>query len=219
MARYYAEKLATHGDTPSGVDWSSAASQELRFTQLLRITEGESDFTVLDYGCGYGALARRLIAEKRPFRYVGFDVCTPMLAAARASVQDPRCSFTHRPGDLMVTDYAVASGIFNVRLEATEDEWHKHVTRTIAALAEHSSRGMAFNMLTRYADPELMRDDLYYAEPERYFGLCKERWARNVSLLHDYDLYEFTMLVRLGNPPKPLAAPAPRGGTGSCDTA
>jgi hypothetical protein len=26
--------------------------------------------------------------------------------------------------------------------------------------------------------------------------LCKRRFSRNVALLHDYDLYEFTVLVR-----------------------
>jgi hypothetical protein len=61
-------------------------------------------------------------------------------------------------------------------------------------------------MLTRYADPQLMRKDLYYADPGRYFRLCKERYSRNVALLHDYDLYEFTILVRLGADAKPLVS-------------
>jgi hypothetical protein len=41
-----------------------------------------------------------------------------------------------------------------------------------------------------------MREDLYYADPARLFDHCKTRFARNVTLLHDYGLYEFTMLVR-----------------------
>jgi hypothetical protein len=57
--------------------------------------------------------------------------------------------------------------------------------------------GMAFNMLTAYADRERMRTDLYYADPHKYFDLCRERYSRNVALLHDYDLYEFTIGVRL----------------------
>jgi SAM-dependent methyltransferase len=205
VKRYYAEAIAAHGSTPRGVDWSSESSQQSRFTQLLRVAEGETNLTVLDYGCGYGALARRLIGGGRPFRYVGFDVCAPMVAAARATVRDSRCSFTDRQAQLPTADYTVASGIFNVRLDASEAGWHEHVVSTIAALAKHSSKGLAFNMLTRYADPELMREHLYYAEPERYFRLCKERWSRNVSLLHDYGLYEFTILVQLDSEPKRMA--------------
>ena len=50
-------------------------------------------------------------------------------------------------------------------------------------------------MLTSYADPDRMRADLYYGDPGYYFAFCKQH-ARNVALLHDYDLYDFTMLVR-----------------------
>ena len=31
VERYYTAKLDTHGATPSGVNWNSAAGQELRF--------------------------------------------------------------------------------------------------------------------------------------------------------------------------------------------
>jgi SAM-dependent methyltransferase len=205
VVRYYAEKLAAHGGTPHGVDWASEASQQLRFSQLLRVATGERALSVLDYGCGYGALAQRLISEGRLAHYTGFDACAPMVATARSIVRDSRCTFTDDNSELPLADYTFASGVFNVRLEASDAKWHEHVASTLTALADHSIRGFAFNMLTRYADRDLMRDYLYYAEPERYFRLCKETCSRNVALLHDYDLYEFTLLVRLDSEPKPLA--------------
>ncbi len=208
MAQYYSEKLSAHGVTPQGVDWNSDDSQQLRFSQLLLVMQDEPrEPLVLDYGCGYGALARRLIAAGAPFRYVGFDVCTPMVVQARADVRDPRCSFTDRESELPVADYTVASGIFNVRLQASSEQWRAHVIKTIDALAQHSSRGFAFNMLTRYADAQKLRDYLYYADPGEYFKLCKQSWSRNVALLHHYDLYEFTILVKLGSEPKALLHP------------
>lgn len=208
MAQYYSEKLSAHGVTPQGVDWNSDDSQQLRFSQLLLVMQDEpGEPLVLDYGCGYGALARRLIAAGAPFRYVGFDVCTPMVVQARADVRDPRCSFTDRESELPVADYTVASGIFNVRLQASSEQWRAHVIKTIDALARHSSRGFAFNMLTRYADAQKLRDYLYYADPGEYFKLCKQSWSRNVALLHHYDLYEFTILVKLGSEPKALLHP------------
>lgn len=208
VAHYYAEKLSAHGVTPQGVDWSSDDSQQLRFTQLLGVLEDDvEEPTVLDYGCGYGALARRLIAEGRPFRYVGFDVCTPMVVQARADLRDARCSFIDIESDLSVSDYTVASGIFNVRLDSCEAQWKSHVIGTIAKLARYSRRGFAFNMLTRYADREKLQDYLYYADPGEYFKLCKESCSRNVALLHDYGLYEFTILVRLDAEPKSLLQP------------
>lgn len=161
--------------------------------------------SVLDYGCGYGALAQRLISDGRDFSYVGFDICAPMIAAAQTEVPDPRCTFTSDPAALGEADVTLASGVFNVRLGAADPEWHEFIVATLDDIASHSRRAFAFNMLTRYADPPLMRDYLYYADPGRYFSLCKERYSRNVALLHDYELYEFTLLVRLGAEPKPLA--------------
>jgi hypothetical protein len=42
-----------------------------------------------------------------------------------------------------------------------------------------------------------MRADLYYADPAFYVDQCLSRFSRHVTLLHDYPLYEFTVLVRL----------------------
>jgi hypothetical protein len=61
---------------------------------------------------------------------------------------------------------------------------------------DHSSRGFAFNMLTSYSDPERCRNDLYYGDPAYFFDLCKRNFARNVAVLHDYGLWEWTILVR-----------------------
>jgi hypothetical protein len=57
-------------------------------------------------------------------------------------------------------------------------------------------KGFAFNCLTSYSDPERMRDDLYYGDPCYYFDLCKRLYSPQVSLLHDYGLWEFTIIVR-----------------------
>ena len=41
-----------------------------------------------------------------------------------------------------------------------------------------------------------MRADLFYGDPTFFFDHCKRKYSRNVALLHDYDLYEFTIIVR-----------------------
>ena len=55
-------------------------------------------------------------------------------------------------------------------------------------------------MLTRYSDADRMsqRPDLFFGDPLFFFDYCKRNFARNVALLHDYDLYDFTILVRKG---------------------
>jgi hypothetical protein len=81
-------------------------------------------------------------------------------------------------------------------LDASNDEWREYALSTLGGIARLSERGFAFNMLTKYSDAERMRADLYYADPCFFFDYCKTRFSRQVALLHDYGLYEFTILVR-----------------------
>jgi hypothetical protein len=121
-----------------------------------------------------------------------------MLAHARARHHaNPACTFVGTLDDLPPATYTLASGIFNVRLDTPADEWQTYLLQTLDHMAARSQRGFAFNVLTGYADPEYMRPDLYYADPLHLFDYCKRHFSRQVALLHDYPLYEFTILVRL----------------------
>ncbi len=195
---YFERTLAAHGPTPRGVDWNGQEAQELRFRELLRVIDGSGPVSLNDYGCGYGALAPFAAARGLDMSYTGFDVSKAMLSHARELVGDGQpWRFVHREQDLPVADYTVASGLFNLRLEVGDDSWAAYVERTIRSLGRLSRRGLAFNMLTRYSDPERMRPDLYYADPGRFFDLCKREISPHVALHHDYGLYEFTLLVRM----------------------
>jgi SAM-dependent methyltransferase len=197
VQRYYSEKVAEHGPTAKGVDWNDTASQELRFEQLLKVCDLSSSFTINDYGCGYGALAAYLEDGKYDFRYTGFDISATMLERARELLGGSgRCRFVASDAELEPADYTVASGIFNVKLDAPAEEWERHALETLGRLNDLSVCGFSFNMLTSYSDPDRMRDDLHYFDPRAIFDHCKRRFSRWVALLHDYGLYEFTILVR-----------------------
>jgi SAM-dependent methyltransferase len=198
VERYYTGKLREHGPSPRGVDWNSEESQNLRFEQLLRVCPPAGRFSLLDYGCGYGALLDHLGTRAADVDYRGFDISEEMVRAARARHgEGPRCRFSANAADFGPSDYAVASGIFNVALGFAPPEWSRYVSDTLDTLRQLGTRGFAFNMLTSYSDADRMRSDLHYGDPAFYFDLCKRRFSRNVALLHDYDLYEFTLLVRL----------------------
>ncbi len=197
VERYYSGKVAEHGPTARGVDWRDEASQALRFSQLLKLCDLDTPFAINDYGCGYGALATYLDERGRRFRYTGFDISEQMLEQARVLVgESDRCRFVSSEDELEPADYTVASGIFNVRLDAGDEDWERHVLATLDKLDALSVRGFAFNVLTSYSDADKMRPDLYYADPGALFDHCKRRYSRWVALLHDYGLWEFTILVR-----------------------
>jgi SAM-dependent methyltransferase len=197
VADYYARKLAEHGERAEGVDWNGAASQRLRFEQLCKVITAEDRFSIHDLGCGYGALVDDLDARFREFEYIGTDVAPAMIeAATRRHGGRPGLSFHVGAQPRGVADYAVASGIFNVRQGRSDAEWFGYICDTLDALDRSCTKGFAFNCLTSYSDPERMRPYLYYADPCALFDRCKRRYSRQIALLHDYGLYEFTVLVR-----------------------
>lgn len=195
VADYYSAKLAAHGATAQGVDWNSDASQQLRFAQLARIVQKDR-FSIADLGCGYGAMFDYFRAHYRDFSYTGIDVSGDMVAAATARhAGNPAARFV-QGSDIPSSDYTVASGIFNVRQQRSDGEWLDYIIATLDAMHAHSTQGFAANFLTRYSDADKQRDYLYYADPLTLFDHCKKRYSRQVALLHDYGLYEFTLLVR-----------------------
>lgn len=197
VSEYYGNKIAAHGPTPQGVDWNSAESQDLRFRQLLKICEGRSGFSLNDFGCGYGALLDHMTKQGFDFTYTGFEIAEAMVAAARARHSGREaCRFVLDDSLLEAADYTLASGIFNVKLAFTDEVWQEYVLVILDRMNDLSRDGFAFNCLTRYSDHDRMRPHLYYADPGFLFAHCKARFSRRVALLHDYPLYEFTVLVR-----------------------
>lgn len=197
VAGYYTSKLSEFGETPRGVDWNGEEGQTLRFEQLSKIINHKNFFSVNDLGCGYGALYDFLSEGYDSFSYSGIDVSENMIRVAMQRYQGKdNANFVVSSEPDQIADYGIASGIFNVRLGRSDDEWRAYLEATLDVLDCTSSFGFAFNCLTSYSDADKMRDYLYYADPCALFDLCKRRYSRSVALLHDYGLYEFTILVR-----------------------
>lgn len=197
VARYYAAKLSAHGATPNGVDWNSAASHELRHRQFLRLLDDAPDASVLDLGCGYGDFFRFLREAGHCGAFVGYDIAPEMIAKARelhGEAADRRWRVGDKPVETL--DFAVASGIFNVKGAVADACWARYVNATIDLLARAGRRGFAFNLLSLASDPERRRADLYYADAGAVLSHCLAQFGRHVALLHDYGLFEFTVIVR-----------------------
>lgn len=195
VSTYYTEKVKEYGATPRGVDWNSEESQYLRFDKISELLRDRTEFSILDFGCGTGAYLKYLSEKDVACSYTGFDISPEMIETAKKVNTNLNGEFrTDLTGQNF--DYVIASGIFNVRLQFNLDQWETYVHNTIEKLNQLSTKGFAFNILTLYSDEEKRRGDLYYADPLRYFDLCKKKYSRFVTLLHDYPLYEFTLLVR-----------------------
>jgi SAM-dependent methyltransferase len=195
---FYSSTLASHGPSPLGVGWNSVKAQQLRFVQLCSVLDTEERRSIIDYGCGYGALLPHLRSLGGDFDYWGYDMCEAMIETAKAELgNEPDTHFTTERQELPKADYCLASGIFNVKFDVEDKTWRDYVLATIDDLASLATRGMAFNALTTYSDPEKQQPDLYYADPLQLFDYCKRNLSGEVALLHDYKLFDFTITVRM----------------------
>jgi SAM-dependent methyltransferase len=197
IKNYFTEKLAAHGATHKGVDYNSVESQEARFYQLTSVIDASAQYSLLDFGSGYGAMYDYLRRLGHRLHYVGYDIAEPMIVKGRElHPNDPDCRFTRKIDEVPQVDYAVVSGTFNMKLEAGYDSWTQIVIDALQQMNSRATKGIAFNMLTKYSDADRMRPDLYYGDPCFFFDHCKRNFSRNVALLHDYNLYDFTIIVR-----------------------
>ncbi|CAG0997660.1 demethylmenaquinone methyltransferase / 2-methoxy-6-polyprenyl-1,4-benzoquinol methylase [Anaerolineales bacterium] len=199
LNEYFTEKLETFGATAKGVDYNGEQAQQIRFAELVKVINPVSKFSVIDYGSGYGAMFEFLNQRGWDFEYYGVDLIEKMVIAGREKYKAfPNTHFTTDEKELPIADYLVAAGIFNIKLEAPYDEWQNFVCETLPRMNALCSKGFSFNMLTKYSDADRMaqRPDLFYGDPLFFFDFCKRNFSRNVALLHDYGLYDFTILVR-----------------------
>jgi len=195
---YYSEKINSFGPTAQGVDWNSGQAQLLRFKQLCKvISNPEKPFSLTDLGCGYGALYSYLENSKYEFKYLGIDISEKMIMQASDIYRNSKnCSFSVGGVPTSPVDYILASGIFNVRLGQGSQDWVDFMISVLDKVSFFSQKGFAFNCLSSYSDKEKMQDYLYYADPNYLFDMCKKKYSKNIALLHDYGLYEFTLIVR-----------------------
>jgi SAM-dependent methyltransferase len=199
LNKYFAEKLDTYGAIPEGVDYNSPEAQAVRFERLVQVIDPARKFSVIDYGSGYGGMFDFLNQKGWDFEYYGIDLIEKMVIAGRdAHKEFPNAHFTTNETEVPLVDYLLAGAIFNIKLETSYEDWQEFTLKTLRNMDKLCSKGFSFNMLTKYSDTDRMaeRPDLFYGDPLLYFDFCKRNFSRNVALLHDYDLYDFTILVR-----------------------
>ena len=197
--RLYERLLREFGDSPHAVNWKNREAQYIRFQQLVKIIQTQQ-FSINDLGCGLGDLVSYLDESGMNFTYHGYDIAPGMIESAKRKFikrgSDIAFELIDDPSEMKVADYTIESGIFNRRFGESDESWLAYILKTLGVMYDKSAVGFAFNALTKYSDKELMRSDLYYADPCFLFDYCKVNFTKNVALLHDYNLYDFTILVK-----------------------
>lgn len=200
IAAAYTLQFQEHGVCPTGVLWDDESGQHRRFTEFLRLLEGEDpgiSFSFNDLGCGYGAFFEFLerTAPGVVSRYYGYDICPDMVVDARKRIANPRASFSLLNAANVTCDYSFASGTFNLMAEADADDWTAYVKDSLMALWKKSARGLAFNLLDSDAVPVRL-PWLYYTERQEFLDFCHRALSPHVEWIHAPGAPDYTVLVR-----------------------
>lgn len=198
-SNYYTSKLLQYGEISLGVDWNSRRAQTIRFDQITKIIAQDpaQHFSICDYGCGIGDYNNYLRERFCSYDYYGVDISEKMIEAAKRN--HPNAQFSTSIAVETEFDYLVSSGIFNVKQSVSDAEWTDYIIESINMFYQHTKKGFSFNCLTKYSDEDHKKEYLHYADPLFLFDYCKNNFSRNIALLHDYELYDFTILVRKEN--------------------
>jgi hypothetical protein len=196
---YYGQRQEKAVASYFDVGWKSQEAQYARFRQFEQLFRNDKQFSINDLGCGNSELHLFLKTEypEKQATYRGYDHLEAMIEAGAKRFPDivSNLHVISDASDMVLADYTVASGIFNLKFETESGTWREHILETIDKMAEKSKRGFAFNALTSYSDKEFMRPELFYSEPEWLFGHCMRKYGREVALLHDYGQFDFTISV------------------------
>lgn len=198
IKEYYEANLQQHGATAQGVGWKNQEAQQIRFSQLLKVIYTKPPFSINDLGCGTGDLFDFLSKEFASFSYHGYDVMPEMVTMAKEHHRTPDATFKliAESSEMLTADYTLASGIFNLKFNSSDESWKEYIIKTLHSMNDKSSLGFAFNALTSYSDKEMMKEELFYSDPRWLFDYCRKNFAKNVALFHDYKMYDFTILVK-----------------------
>lgn len=194
---YYEAALEAFGDSPRGVNWRDAESQEMRFAAISGIAD-LSGARIHDVGCGLGHFADWLRRKEIDCDYIGSDISEKMIEAAVAHAPPPAelhvADITvDREQSWMRADYVVNSGIFTVKSTVAEPEWREFVHDMLRAMFRIADRGIAFNLMSSYVD---YRDDhLFYENPKDIMDFCVSELSRKITIRHDYPLWEYAVYV------------------------
>lgn len=195
---HYRKTFGEHGPTSKGVDWGdkewAALLRQNKMLEVVRERE-KNRVSLLDVGCGYGALADVIEGRQLDISYTGVDVVEEMVVEAKK--RQPVHQFIC--GDIFEVnigkyDYVVSNGILTQKGGASTLTMNQFAQRLIRRMFDVCNHGIAFNIMTTYVNYQ--KENLYYRNPAELMAWCMSEITPHAKIDCAYDLwYEYTVYL------------------------
>ena len=196
FVEHYSSKIREHGPNAKGVDWVHEDRALQRQDMMLGVVLPEDkskNISLLDVGCGYGALLSRAQSQGLTLDYTGNDLVTDMITHACALHPDSHFVV----GDFLETewhetyDYVICNGIMTFKHHASLLEMEAYCYALITKMFKLARKGIAFNMMSsrvNYFDQKL-----FYKNPIEIISFCQSNLSSKLRLENAYYPFEFTI--------------------------
>jgi len=199
---HYEGVLESGGDSGQKVGWRDTKAQIVRFQIVSQVLRGVPFDSVVDLGCGTGDLLQFLRTRGWTGSYKGVDVSPSMVAESRLSFSLDRLAEFEVSNSPSHADVIIASGILNVCLDSSYDDWHRHCRQVISQMWQVASKAIVFNMLSIDSDITRRKSGLAYMDPSEWLTYCRTL-SRHVRLDQGYGQFDFTIAVFREHPDVP----------------
>jgi SAM-dependent methyltransferase len=196
--KYYENTFKKFGNNFKGMNWPSKKGQYLRFKELIKIGN-TSNKTIHDVGCGNGELLKFFEKKKISFKtYLGSDISKKIINQCKDNYKDiEKVNFETidilKNKKIKKYDYVFASGIFNIKNNASQKLWKKHVFNIIDKIYRNSKVGCAFNLITPYTT--YREKKLFYLSIDELLVFLRKNVSKKIIINHSYDLWEYTVYI------------------------
>lgn len=207
--KHHAEVFKLYGATAKGVDWGDEQEFLFRQKKMLEVLqkdlwEARSNISLLDVGCGWGALLSYAQMVNLKLDYTGIDIVKEMQEYAAKRFPEGRfiCGDILDMREEEKYDFVVCNGVLTQKHTDTSiPEMENFARRLIKKMFSLCRHGIAFNMMSTRVN--FMVQNLYYQNPVELFGWLLTDVSPRVRMDHGYSslasgkgkYYDFTVYV------------------------
>lgn len=198
LRSHYTKTFLEYGATSRGVDWGekewAANLRQLKMLEIVNIEKNGRE-TILDVGCGYGALADVIKIANLNLEYTGIDIVQEMIDEAKKRHND----FKFKVSDIFDIqeekyDYVVCNGILTQKLDCSTLAMNKFAQNLIKKMFDICKNGVVFNTMSSYVN--FQKENLYYRNPSEMMAWCMSELTQHIKIDCAYKLqYEYTVYL------------------------
>lgn len=186
---HYGKLFLDHGPTPAGVQ-GSAEGMLGRFEQICKISDFSKQ-SVLDIGCGYGALYPFIQERFHDVRYKGIDIVQESVEWARQNHPEANWECRNLIESPLTEhfDWVLICGVFNNGVPDPTG----FLKKLTATAWEITDKGLAFNFISTHVN--VVHEGMAYHDPLDIFDFCRSQFSNKVSMAHHYFRCDVSMFV------------------------